>query len=108
MGGEVSPAARRRKRRSATTARLRAYPIISNIAVRAQGGRDHVIGDPGLQSVNACEDPAPHGYVEQEAEVAAAARRRSGPASVRTRDRSGDSLMMNQAVFRIGMFCEFQ
>lgn len=51
--------------------------LMDRITARTEGAREQVVavsggpGHPGAPSVNACEGRAPHGYVEQEAEVAA-------------------------------------
>jgi hypothetical protein len=51
--------------------------LMDRITARTEGAREQVVavtggpGHPGAPSVNACEGQAPHGYVEQEAEVAA-------------------------------------
>ena len=51
--------------------------LMGNITARTNGAREQVVtvtggpGYPGPPSVNACEGRAPHGFVEQEAEVAA-------------------------------------
>jgi hypothetical protein len=51
--------------------------LMNNIAARTQGAREQVVtvtggpGYPGPPSVNACEGRAPHGFTQQEAEVAA-------------------------------------
>ena len=51
--------------------------LMNNIAARTNGAREQVVtvtGGPGYSgppSVNACEGRAPHGFAEQEAEVAA-------------------------------------
>ena len=51
--------------------------LMGNITARTNGAREQVVtvtggpGRPGPASVSACEGRAPHGFVEQEAEVAA-------------------------------------
>jgi len=51
--------------------------LMGNITARTNGAREQVVtvtggpGRPGPPSVNACEGRAPHGFVDQEAEVAA-------------------------------------
>ena len=51
--------------------------LMGNITARTNGAREQVVtvsggpGRPGPPSVSACEARAPHGFVEQEAEVAA-------------------------------------
>jgi hypothetical protein len=51
--------------------------LMGNITARTNGAREQVVtvtgglGRPGPPSVNACEGRAPHGFVEQEAEVVA-------------------------------------
>lgn len=51
--------------------------LMDRITARTEGAREQVVavsggpGHPGAPNVNACEGRAPHGYVEQEAEVAA-------------------------------------
>lgn len=51
--------------------------LMGNITARTNGAREQVVtvtggpGRPGPPSVNACEGRAPHGFVEQEAEVTA-------------------------------------
>jgi hypothetical protein len=51
--------------------------LMGKLVARAQGVREQVVtviggpGYPGPSSINACEGRAPHGFVDQEAEVAA-------------------------------------